>query len=198
MSPAILGIHIDDIEEGTTFAPAFSINLENDTIVDYSNHRFDWVPKGGLQERKNVKSCALGVASVASAFASGASAAAAWYAVFHKAAGEAKYESDNKNCGVHHHVVDTPSRKMRYVYSSSGGDCSSTAQESTIEGSLDKAYRTYIKSHYDHIWCMELTHGGTWKGYLLIGPDGNWPSNLSCGDSSSGTCVSGGKNDDHT
>lgn len=42
---------------------------------------------------------------------------------------------------------------------------------------------------------LRLSHGGTWSGYVLIGLNINWPSDLHCNDDSNGQYVGGGKND---
>lgn len=46
--------------------------------------------------------------------------------------------------------------------------------------------------------CLDLTHGGTWDGYLLIGPASHFDSNMYCGPKLPFKhCDSGGKEDVH-
>ncbi|KAF5237860.1 hypothetical protein FANTH_10574 [Fusarium anthophilum] len=65
----------------------------------------------------------------------------------------------------------------------------------TIAGAIEH----HIKNHGHKICgtqCLELTHGGTWHGYLLIGPASNFDHKAYCGPQVSFEhCDSGGKGD---
>ncbi|KAH7237105.1 uncharacterized protein BKA55DRAFT_597584 [Fusarium redolens] len=65
----------------------------------------------------------------------------------------------------------------------------------TIAGAIEH----HIKKHGHKIWgtqCLDLTHGGTWNGYLLIGLASNFDHKAYCGpEVSFKHCDSGGKGD---
>lgn len=51
----------------------------------------------------------------------------------------------------------------------SGGDCGTTAEQKTIAGAIDAVFRS-LEGYWDcYIYCITITHGGTWTGTLLIG-----------------------------
>lgn len=174
--------------------PAFSLELSNSTVAENGDYDYESSSNNTISKRTDVLDCSAKVAIVFAAFFSGASAAAAWYPILKKASKTVHKQSEDHNCGIVHHTQN----KMRFTYTSSGRNCDTTAQQETIQGALDKAYRNYVHNDYNGIWCMDLTHGGNWVGYLLVGPDGPelW-NNLSCGNNNSGRCVKGGKNDVH-
>lgn len=78
---------------------------------------------------------------------------------------------------------------------STGRHCDTTAEQETIAGAIEH----HIKNNGHKICgtqCLELTHGGTWHGYLLIGPASNFDHKAYCGPKVSFKhCDSGGKGD---
>ncbi|CAG7562050.1 unnamed protein product [Fusarium equiseti] len=76
-----------------------------------------------------------------------------------------------------------------------GGDCDTIAEEKTIAGALED----HLKQYGDPLCetrCLNLTHGGTWNGYLLIGPADDFDSSAYCGPKLDfDHCTSGGKYD---
>lgn len=50
-----------------------------------------------------------------------------------------KTQSNNHDCGVVHGVEET----VKYVYSSSGNNCDTTAERDTIQCALGKAFRNF-------------------------------------------------------
>lgn len=100
-----------------------------------------------------------------------------------------KKDSNSNDCSVHYGSADGISWKV----SASGRNCDTTAQQNTIQGSIDE----WVDSVGDKlcgVHCLEMTHGGTWHGYVTIAPPGEDPSNYYCGSSTqTGACVSGGE-----
>lgn len=148
----------------------------------------------GLDKRANVRDCLSTFANVAGAFGGVAGAGAAWYTAFHSSVpGEIVYRLDRSECGIVSHDVCKKGHKcIKYIYTASGS-CKTTAEERTIRGGLEAAWNQYIKYNYNGVWCLNLSHKGNWKGYLLIGPNANW-GNIACGENDTGSCVSGGAN----
>lgn len=60
---------------------------------------------------------------------------------------------------------------MYYRYWASGGDCGSTAEQKTIAGAIHAALKKADGEWTCNVYCITMTHGGTWQGTLLIGPD---------------------------
>ncbi|CAI7636234.1 hypothetical protein N7533_013687 [Penicillium manginii] len=91
----------------------------------------------------------------------------------------------------------------------------STIKELSDQGSCDTMRGTYqsmswatiagaVKKYLDDTngnklcgtECLRMDHGGTWDGWLKIGPTANFKSNAYCGPSLSfSSCLSGGNND---
>ncbi|KAK2674377.1 hypothetical protein RAB80_009361 [Fusarium oxysporum f. sp. vasinfectum] len=88
-----------------------------------------------------------------------------------------------------------PNSNLFYRYRSTGRHCDTTAEQETIAGAIEH----HIKNHGHKLCgtqCLELTHGGTWHGYLLIGPASNFDHKAYCGpEVSFKHCDSGGKGD---
>ncbi|CCF59332.1 hypothetical protein KAFR_0G03000 [Kazachstania africana CBS 2517] len=145
----------------------------------------------GLQERTNVKICLNTVYNSLKWMIGDGWQYLDWEKVLPKVAHIIHMYSAEKTCGVGTSVFND----IKMIYTNTGQNCDTTAEESTIEGALDKAFGNYVRFNKAGIWCMELTHGGSWKGFLLIGPNEDWPSYIWCGDGGKNTCVSGGKGD---
>ncbi|KAM5522391.1 hypothetical protein FOXYSP1_16282 [Fusarium oxysporum f. sp. phaseoli] len=88
-----------------------------------------------------------------------------------------------------------PNSNLFYRYRSTGRHCDTTAEQETIAGAIEH----HIKNHGHKICgtqCLELIHGGTWHGYLLIGPASKFDHKAYCGpEVSFKHCDSGGKGD---
>lgn len=184
-----LGVVIKEKGEDIAFAPAYAIDIDEISNVD------EPVEEGGLHVDRSVKSCLHTIAPSSTKFANGTIAATSWYSVLQKVAEAAKSLSDSKTLGMYYGVIDTPNGKMSYSFASGGEDVSTEALKETIQGSLFKAYRSFISNKYNHSWCVELTDGTKWKGYLLVGPDEFVDGE--CNANSSDDCVGGGENDDY-
>lgn len=100
--------------------------------------------------------------------------------------------SDQGSCGVSSGALDG----ISWVYYSSGSNCDTTAEAATIQGALEQHLKSVDGSSLCYNECLDLTHSGTWNGWLLIGPTATFDSSLYCGPTLSFTsCTSGGKND---
>jgi hypothetical protein len=102
-----------------------------------------------------------------------------------------KSDSDGNDCTVHSGSMDS----VHWQYYATGRNCDTTAQQSTIAGAI-AVYLESQSSEVCGVHCLELTHSGTWAGYLTLGPSSLDLSGVSCSNSRTfTTCVSGGKND---
>ncbi|KAI1071037.1 hypothetical protein LB507_011493 [Fusarium sp. FIESC RH6] len=88
-----------------------------------------------------------------------------------------------------------PDREIFYRYRSTGRHCDTTAEQETIAGAIEH----HIKKHGSKLCgteCLDLSHGGTWNGYLAIGPAKSFDHKAYCGpELNFGSCDSGGKGD---
>ncbi|TEY44878.1 hypothetical protein BOTCAL_0342g00020 [Botryotinia calthae] len=85
---------------------------------------------------------------------------------------------------------------ISWVYYATGRNCDTTAEAATIQGAIKNHLETTDGNKLCGTECLDLTHSGTWNGYLLVGPTSNFNSGAYCGPSLSfGQCTSGGKND---
>ncbi|APA16250.1 predicted protein [Sclerotinia sclerotiorum 1980 UF-70] len=84
---------------------------------------------------------------------------------------------------------------ISFVYYTSGRNCDTTAQEDTIQGAIKQHLENVDQGSLCGTQCLNLSHGGTWEGYLLIGPADSFNSGAYCGSSLAWSqCTSGGKN----
>jgi hypothetical protein len=102
--------------------------------------------------------------------------------------------SDNKDCSTHSGASDG----LKYqLHATGSGGCRTTAKEETIAGGL-QSYFDATEGQFCNVRCLDQTHGGSYHGYLLIGPDGADLTQYKC-DSSinfpTDHCTSGGKKD---
>lgn len=74
-----------------------------------------------------------------------------------------KTQSDNHKCDVTSRYVDGVS----YQYSASGRNCDTTSEQKTINAALQRGIN-YMNSKSVNQACVQLTHGGTWKGLLQL------------------------------
>ncbi|KAF7958093.1 hypothetical protein EAE96_003660 [Botrytis aclada] len=100
--------------------------------------------------------------------------------------------SDAGSCGKSYGSLDGVS----WVYYATGSNCDTTAEAATIQGAIKQHLATTDGNSLCATECLDLTHSGTWSGFLLIGPTNGFDSSMYCGPSLSfGSCSSGGKND---
>ncbi|KAF7906842.1 hypothetical protein EAF00_001120 [Botryotinia globosa] len=100
--------------------------------------------------------------------------------------------SDAGSCGKSYGSLDGVS----WVYYATGSNCDTTAEVKTIQGAIKQHLTTTDGNSLCSTECLDLTHSGTWSGFLLIGPTNSFDSTMYCGPSLSfGSCTSGGKND---
>lgn len=70
---------------------------------------------------------------------------------------------------------------ISWVYYATGRNCDTTAEASTIQGAIKHHLQTTDGSKLCGTECLDLTHSGTWSGYLLIGPTSSFKSTTYCG-----------------
>jgi len=103
-----------------------------------------------------------------------------------------KAHSNAKDCSYHDGAVD----QAQYQLHATGSHFDTTAEQDTIEGGL----KTYFDSHGGAVCgvhCVQQNHGGTYKGYLKIAPQGIDISQVVCDDTVvfDDGCGSGGEKD---
>lgn len=85
---------------------------------------------------------------------------------------------------------------VKYRYQANGKNCDTTAEQDTIAGAIDHHLKTVDNNELCATECLDLTHGGTWDGYLLIGPGDSFEDSMYCGPTLDfDNCSSGGKGD---
>ncbi|KAJ5713180.1 uncharacterized protein N7483_010361 [Penicillium malachiteum] len=83
-----------------------------------------------------------------------------------------------------------------YIYYASGRNCDTTAQKATIEGALKKYLKEIDDEELCGTECLRMHHGGTWDGWLKIGPKASFDEDAYCGPKLSfSSCISGGDAD---
>ncbi|KAE8152877.1 hypothetical protein BDV25DRAFT_127634 [Aspergillus avenaceus] len=85
---------------------------------------------------------------------------------------------------------------LKWTYHSSGRNCDTTAQHDTIAGAIKKYLTEVEHSKVCGTQCLRLDHGGTWDGWLKLGPIHSFNDKAYCGPSLTfQSCLSGGNND---
>lgn len=185
----------NDEPQGPLLAPSLRLDLANSSVVDLSDIRAVFVPNPNYQGpsnpllRTDVRAC-LKNFETGNDFRSLADATPPWLDGLRLISYSIKDQSNYNYCGRVGHKLG----RLNYRYHASGA-CGTTALQSTIQGALDKAFKQIILKGYNSFYCIELTHGGAWHGYLLVGPQAGFPENYQCGANNAGQCVSGGNND---
>ena len=99
--------------------------------------------------------------------------------------------SNQRSCGTFTSQVGN----VKFRYHANGKNCDTTAEQATIAGAIEN----HLKKNGGRLCateCLDLTHGGTWDGFLLIGPSNSFEANRYCGPTLNfGQCTSGGKKD---
>ncbi|ESZ92107.1 hypothetical protein SBOR_7522 [Sclerotinia borealis F-4128] len=99
--------------------------------------------------------------------------------------------SDDGSCSKSEGSLDG----LSWVYYATGRNCDTTAEAATIQGAIKQHLQTTDGSVLCGMECLDLTHSGTWSGFLLIGPTSTFNSAAYCGPTLSFTsCSSGGNN----
>lgn len=141
----------------------------------------------GLERRQNVKICQA-IATAAACVTIGSSL----YSLSGSMAQTIKDASNLRSCGT----FSATSYGISYRYQANGKNFDTTAEQATIAGAIEHHLQTVNNGVLCNTECLDLTHSGTWDGYLLIGPANNFDSSVYCGPSLSfNTCTNGGKND---
>lgn len=108
-------------------------------------------------------------------------------------ASQEKKSSDNSDCSSHGGDLNG----VAWRFHAAGKQCGTTAQETTIEGGLN-TYFDSLGGQICSVHCVAQSHGGTYRGYLLLGPDNVNLTDYQC-DSSvefpKDQCGSGGEKD---
>ncbi|KAH8424308.1 uncharacterized protein LDX57_002060 [Aspergillus melleus] len=100
--------------------------------------------------------------------------------------------SDSHNCGV----IDGTYRDIRYEFYATGRHCDTTSQQKTIAGAINKYIHKVDNGRLCHTECLRITHGGTYAGWLKVGPKNSFKANAYCGvHLNFDHCISGGNND---
>ncbi|GIC94645.1 uncharacterized protein Aud_001974 [Aspergillus udagawae] len=100
--------------------------------------------------------------------------------------------SNNHDCGV----IDGTYRDIRYVFYASGRNCDTTSQQDTIAAAINKYMQKVDNGNLCHTECLRITHGGTYSGWLKVGPKNSFKENAYCGTHLNfDHCISGGNND---
>ncbi|KAL5316790.1 hypothetical protein ACEPPN_015841 [Leptodophora sp. 'Broadleaf-Isolate-01'] len=99
--------------------------------------------------------------------------------------------ADQNSCAKSYGSLDG----ISWLYYATGSNCDTTAEAGTIAGAIKQHLSTVDGASMCTTDCLDLTHSGTWNGYLLIGPSNNFNSGMYCGPTLSfATYTSGGKN----
>ncbi|XBW38390.1 hypothetical protein QEN19_003977 [Hanseniaspora menglaensis] len=179
-------------------AQAVSAALPEGTVILNPRWRYD-IANGTVSngtttltaKRTPITACEDRLWTGAAIFDTVAAASASWLAALRGIAYMVKDLSNGHNCGGAHAVFDN----VKYVYSVSGQNCDTTAGVSTVIGGLHKLYVNAISEDPNSIYCIEISHAGSWYDYLLVGADQAWPGSIWCGPTTRNTCVTGGNGD---
>ncbi|CAM9022542.1 unnamed protein product [Wickerhamomyces anomalus] len=102
--------------------------------------------------------------------------------------------------GTNGHVeeIDADGRQVYLKYEAAGESCKTTARRSTIEGAVEKWINKQNDGKICQFQCIELSHGGHWRGYVGFGTNQNAVKYTKCDSSTGGyayACEKGGVND---
>jgi hypothetical protein len=105
---------------------------------------------------------------------------------------EIKDLSNQRSCATFTGQTDG----VTYRYHANGKNCDTTAEQVTIAGAIEHHIKHVDGGKLYGTECLDLTHGGTWDGFLLIGPTYGFDSKMYYGPKLNfGSCNSRGKND---
>ncbi|KAJ7124264.1 hypothetical protein C8R44DRAFT_783245 [Mycena epipterygia] len=100
--------------------------------------------------------------------------------------------SSAKDCSVHTGSIDGV--QWRYFGTGPGSECDTSAELKTIRGALDAFLQDSVQGECQEV-CLQMTHGGTWTGFLSVSPVGS-PAPSDCGPSGYGSCAAHGDSTD--
>jgi hypothetical protein len=143
----------------------------------------------GLQRRQGIRYCISGTAQAGVCLAVGGLVTQIGTGI-----GTAvKSKSDKHDCTAQDGQIDD----VTYRVYATGRNCDTTAQLGTISGAIDKYLRD-VNKNVCGTHCIQLTHGGTWTGYVVLAPSGTDVDSFYCGSAYTfGSCGTGGVNDQH-
>jgi len=100
--------------------------------------------------------------------------------------------ADQRNCGTFTSQIGN----VKFRYHANGKNCGTTAEQATIAGAIENHLKKNNGGELCATECLDLTHDGTWDGFLLIGPSNSFDASRYCGPTLDfGKCTSGGKED---
>jgi hypothetical protein len=100
--------------------------------------------------------------------------------------------SNALDCSVHTGSVDGV--QWRYYATGPGNECDTSAELRTIRGAIDAFLQDSVDGECKQV-CLQMTHGGTWTGFLSVTPVGS-AAPTDCGNSGYGTCEAHGDSTD--
>ncbi|KAM0337610.1 hypothetical protein ACHAPU_011534 [Fusarium lateritium] len=156
-------------------------------------HLEDFQPEdSALEKRRNVRVCERILAAGSACVVIGGAIKGAVLQI----SSAIKHASNMKTCTSFTGRAG-PDGELFYRYSSAGRNCDTTAEQETIAGALEHHFKKDNSKMCGTV-CLDLTHGGTWNGYLAIGPAKSFNHKLHCGpELNFNNCDSGGKGDLH-
>ncbi|KAJ6568641.1 hypothetical protein B0H19DRAFT_845771, partial [Mycena capillaripes] len=81
------------------------------------------------------------------------------------------YGSSNAlDCSVHTGSIDGV--QWRYFGTGPGSECDTSAELKTIRGAIDAFLQDSVQGECQEV-CLQMTHGGTWTGFLSVSPVGS-------------------------
>lgn len=162
---------------------AYSIALENHEVGNTTY----LAERSNLEKRTAINVCVKDLTNLAQCVAIGSAVSGVAIAI----AALIKTDSNNNDCSVHKGSYDN----INYQVSATGNNCDTTAQQSTISGAINNFISTVDTNNICGVQCLQLTHGGTWSGYVLIGASSYDLNSYSCDLAGTfGNCASGGDN----
>ena len=119
-----------------------------------------------LTERTNVQICERIIT------AAGACAAIGSFVIaFAQAMGSTiKQKSNEHSCSS----VRGTYESVSWIYYATGRNCDTTAQRETIAGAVKKYLHDVKGNKLCGTECLRFDHGGTWDGWLKLGPTSNY------------------------
>ncbi|KAJ5928307.1 hypothetical protein N7466_007263 [Penicillium verhagenii] len=100
-----------------------------------------------------------------------------------------KHLSNDNDCGRHSGTSDG----IKWIYHATGRNCDTTAELVTIESAIRHGLSAFYNDKLCKTVCWRMTHGGTWAGYMKLGPEDGFENGKACGPGVSYTeCEIGG------
>ncbi|OQE39817.1 hypothetical protein PENCOP_c006G01068 [Penicillium coprophilum] len=113
-------------------------------------------------------------------------------ALYKSLASTIKELSDQGDCNLMRGTSET----LKWSYKSSGRNCDTKAQHDTISGAIKKYMADMEHEKICGTHCLRLDYGGTWDGWLNLGPVNSFNDGAYCGpELDFVSCLLGGNND---